>query len=67
MAILKVETDIIVSITASLIGKTCDISDNVCQDIYNWRDCFYISQCVGLHTDGQVSASGVSPYHSVLS
>ena len=34
-AVIKVETDIINIITASLIGRACDTSDNVSRDILN--------------------------------
>jgi hypothetical protein len=41
MAGLKVETDIITSITASLNGTNCDISVNVCRDLQTGRYCVY--------------------------
>jgi len=44
MAVLKFETDIIVNIAASLIGTSCDTSDNiqnVCLNLQSWSYCFY--------------------------
>jgi len=41
MAVLKFETDIIVNIAASLIGTSCDTSDNICLDLQSWSYCFY--------------------------
>jgi hypothetical protein len=32
-AVLKVETDMIIIIAASLIGTSCDTSDNICLDL----------------------------------
>jgi len=41
-AVLKVETDIIVSIAGSKPDRTsCDTSDNVCRDLQNYRYCFF--------------------------
>ena len=40
-AVLKVETDIMWSIAASLIGRVDTNSGNICGDLENWRYCFY--------------------------
>ena len=39
---MKVETKSISSIAASLIWMRCDTSDNVYQDLQNWRYYFHL-------------------------
>jgi len=41
MAVLKVETDIIIY-ESDFSRQSWDTSDNVCQDIQKWCYCFYL-------------------------
>jgi len=38
---MKVETEIIICIAASLMKTRCDTYDDICQHLQNWCYCFY--------------------------
>ena len=51
-AVLKVETDMIIIIAASLIGTSCDTSDNICLDLQSWSYCFYLKKLITFDSKG---------------